>query len=73
MHAQTLSALGEGLYSRAIAQSGTADMALLEDDGEREEKFSAQLAEAINCSSSNHDLQMLTCLQNTPVGKYDDD
>ena len=68
VHAHTLSPLGEGLYRSAIAQSGTAEMAFLEEEGEREERFSAQLATALNCSSSNHDMEMLACLQSVSVG-----
>ena len=68
VHAQTMSPLGEGLYRSAIAQSGTAEMALLEEEGEREERFSAQLASALNCSSVIHDQDMLTCLQSADIG-----
>ena len=68
VHAQTMSPLGEGLYRSAIAQSGTAEMALLEVEGEREERFSAQLASALKCSSVIHDQEMLTCLQSADIG-----
>ena len=43
-------------------------MALLSDEGEREEKFSFQLAMALNCSSTNYDEEMLACLQEADIG-----
>merc|ERR1712142_521493 len=54
VHTHVLSPLGPGLYRGAIAQSGTADMILLENRGDREEQFSSQLAIALNCSHTNH-------------------
>ena len=69
VHAHTMSPLGDGLYRSAIAQNGTAEMALLEEEGEMEERFSAQLASALNCSSSNHDQEMLTYLQSADIEK----
>ena len=69
VHAHTVSPIGEGLYRSGIAQSGTAELALLEEEGEREERFSAQLASALNCSSSNHDQEMLTCLKSADIEK----
>jgi len=67
VHAHVLSPLGRGLYRSAIAQSGTSDMALLEEVGEREEVFSTQMAVALNCSYTNHTQEMLTCLQDADI------
>lgn len=69
VHAHVLSPLGEGLYKNAIAQSGTTLMAILSDEGEREERFSFQLAVALDCSSTNHDEEMLACLQEVEIDK----
>jgi len=67
VHAHVLSPLGQGLYHHAIAQSGVADLALLEDAGVREEVFSTQLAVALNCTHTNHTLEMLECLQQADI------
>ena len=69
MHAHVLSPLGQGLYHNAIAQSGVADLALLEDVGVREEVFSTQLAMALNCTHTNHTVEMLECLQQADIGE----
>ena len=43
-------------------------MALLDDSGAREEQFSSHLAMAINCTHTNHTVEMLECLQEADVG-----
>ena len=67
VHTHVLSPLGPGLYRGAIAQSGTADMILLENRGDREEQFSSQLAIALNCSHTNHTQEMLECMQEADI------
>ena len=46
-----------------------ADLALLEDAGVREEVFSTQLAVALNCTHTNHTVEMLECLQQADIGE----
>ena len=82
VHAHVLSPLGRGLYRAAIAQSGTAEMALLQRAGEERwatfsllscmpvllrVRYATQLASAVNCSSLQWDGEMLQCLQQQPV------
>jgi len=68
VHTHVLSPHGQGLYQGAIAQSGTADMYLLEDRGDREEQFARDLALALNCSNVNYTREMLECLQEADIG-----
>ena len=73
VHTHVLSPHGQGLYQGAIAQSGTADMYLLEDRGDREEQFARDLALALNCSNVNYTREMLECLQEADIGNDDDE
>ena len=64
VHALQLSPAAKGLFSGAIAQSGTMLMVKeLDPEVSKDWRTSRALAETVNCSSLEYDSEMLSCLQ----------